>query len=185
MLTTRDYEVIDFVKQFKVADTDVISSLFFPNLRMCQYRLKSISDSNKLKRIRDNVTSKYIYFHKMPNQLNHSLLVTKFYSELCKFASVSKFRVEPVYNDIRPDGAFVFNYNGIPTVGLLEIELSNKGFDWNKYVRFCSHDNYKPFMTVQPTLFIVSDKVKPIDTCFKYHIIDTDFTNLRHSFGIR
>lgn len=178
MLTTRDYEVIDFVKEFKVADTDVISSLFFPSLQMCQRRLKEIVDNNKLKRTRDSINHKYIYYHKQPQQIKHSLIVSNFYCKLKNITDIPKFKIEPVYNDIRPDASFVYSDNGCYKVGLLEVELSNKGFDWNKYVRFCSHDNYKPFMTVPPNLFIISDKVKPIETNFNYKIIDLDMSNL-------
>lgn len=178
MLTTRDFDVIDFVKEFRVADTDIISDLFFPSLQMCQRRLKIIVDNNKLHRARDSINQKYIYYQKVPKQLNHSLLVTKFYHKLNTLSDVPKFKVEPIYDNIRPDAAFVYLSNGTYKVGLLEVELSNKGFDWNKYIRFCSNDNYKQFMTLPPTIFIVSNKVKPISVPFDYRILDINLSCL-------
>lgn len=180
MLTTRDYEIIDFVKEFKVADTNTISSLFFPSKSACQKRLKAMHDAKVLKRARDSLNDCYIYFHRPPKQLRHSLLVSKFYKILFECSTVIKFTVEPIYGDIRPDAAFVYTINSITRLGLLEVELSNKGFDWVKYDRFFSHDNYKKYMTVKPILFIVSDKVALRESLpCEVRILKTNFTSIR------
>jgi len=180
MLTTRDYEIIDFVKEFKAVDTDTISRLFFPSRSACQKRLKAMHDENVLKRARDSINDCYIYYHKQPKQLRHSLLVSRFYAELQKRTRVLKFSIEPVYDNIRPDAAFVYSVGGASRLGLLEVELSNKGFDWFKYDRFFASENYKRFMTVKPVLFIVSDKVslRPNAPC-KTIIVDTCFQSMR------
>lgn len=179
MITSRDFEVVEFVKQFKVANTDIISETFFPSVYACRKRMKVICDNNLLKKARDSVNSQYIYYHKNPQQIKHSLLVTKFYSILNSYCKIVKFNIEPVYGDIRPDAAFVYSINGINKVGVLEVELSNKGFNWSKYERFCMNDNFKPFMTIKPNVFIVSDKVKPINSNFEYVIIDPNFSNFK------
>lgn len=180
MLTTRDHEIIDFIKEFKAADTDTISGLFFPSKSACQKRLKAIHNENALKRARDSINDCYIYYYRQPKQLRHSLLVSRFYAALQRQARIIKFTVEPVYDNIRPDAAFVYSIGSSTNLGLLEVELSNKGFDWIKYDRFFANENYKRFMTVKPVLFIVSDKTPPRQNppC-KTIIVATDLKNIK------
>jgi hypothetical protein len=84
MLTSRDHEVIEFVKTFKIARTDTIKELFFPSLSACQKRLKSIYEQKELYRVRDVLTKDYLYYLSKPTQLKHSLLLSDFYRELHK-----------------------------------------------------------------------------------------------------
>lgn len=179
MLTSRDFEVIDFIKQFKVASTPTIAKTFFPSLSACQKRLKILYGEKKLQRARDSLNDHYIYFVRQPKQLRHSLHVTDFYGKLLDCCSVLKFNIEPAYGDIRPDGAFVYQHNGKNYVGLLEVELSNKGFDYYKYERFFSSGDYKKYMTAIPTVFIMGDHVKDRSTSYIKVIIRSDLSNLR------
>lgn len=160
MLTSRDYEVIDFVRRFKVASASSICTLYFPSQRVGRNRLRTMTDAGVLKRCRESVNNEYIYFIKRPKQLLHSLVVTQFYAQLRKECEVIKFNIEPVYGDIRPDAAFVYKHNGIKAVGLLEVELSNKGFDWHKYERFLA-GQYRQFMTAPPDIFVAAAKPVP------------------------
>lgn len=105
------------------------------------------------------------YYLKKPSQLRHSLMVAKFYSYFQKRYSIKKFNIEPTYGKIRPDAAFVYVQNGISEIGLLEVELSKKGFNWGKYEQFIGGNNYHEYMTKKPKLFIVSDHVKPVSNC--------------------
>lgn len=43
------------------------------------------------------------------------------------------FKIEPVIGDIRTDAVFGYKLNGKGYVGVLEVEISNKGFDFKKY----------------------------------------------------
>lgn len=176
MLTSRDFEVIDFVKKFKVATTQNVADVFFPSLSACQKRMKIIADEKKLIRARDSINNSFIYYHKQPKQLKHSLLVTRFYAELVKRCEVKKFIVEPDFDYLRPDAVFMYSHKGRNTVGVLEVEISNKGFDWVKYERFIRTEDYKKYMTVAPMLYIISDKMLSRDD-LHYKIIKTDFSN--------
>lgn len=179
MMTTRDFNVVDFVKKFKVADTGIIKDLYYPSIRVCQRRMKDIVNKGHLNAARERCNSSYLYFAKqLPQQLKHYYYIAKFYAELSKICEIKKFNIEVTYGNLRADGAFVYVHNGLQKVGLLEVELSNKGFDWGKYNRFISNDNYKSFMTVKPLIFILSDAVNPKKCNFDYKIINLDFNNL-------
>ncbi len=160
MLTTRDLRVIDFINEFKVASTSTIAKLFFPSLVVCQRRLKYLFDNKELKRMRESLNNEYIYFKKRPKQLKHSLTVTEFYKYLSSKYDIVNFKIEPVLGDIRPDAVFGYTKNGKGYIGLLEVELSNKGFNYMKYEKFYSSERYKEFFPTMPSVFVVGDKAK-------------------------
>ncbi|MEA5057792.1 MAG: hypothetical protein VB047_09585 [Anaerotignum propionicum] len=158
MITDRDYEVIEFLKSYKVASTDTISELFYEGkLRTAQHRLKSLVDKKQIKRSREAVNNQYIYYIKKPVHLRHSLLITDFYRELHKYSSsVVFFTREPDICGKRPDAVFGYRINGYECLGLLEVEISNKGFDRDKYC----NTKFLNFFPIAPKLFIISNQKK-------------------------
>jgi hypothetical protein len=172
MTTTRDLDIKEFLKEFKVANTTTIANLFFPSLSACQKRLKKMVDSKEIKRDRDSINNEYIYYIKRPQQLKHSLLVTKFYSYMSKQYNIATFKIEPVLENIRPDAVFGYEKHGKKYIGLLEVEISNKGFNFLKYEKFYSSETYKNFYPVMPTIFIVSDTVKLQQTKVNYELLN-------------
>lgn len=158
-MTARDYEIIEFVSYYKVASTDTIQQLFFPSLRICQRRLKILHEQKHLNRSRDSINNQYVYYLRRPAQLRHSLLVTDFYRELSKYCNVEVFKIEPTLGRIRPDAVIGYSVNGQNRLGLLEVEISHKGFDYAKYNSF----DFSAYFPVRPRLFVVSDKTIAVD----------------------
>lgn len=174
MVTSRDIEVKEFLQEYKVASTSTIALLFFPSLSACQKRLKKLVDNKEIKRDRDSITNEYIYYIKRPKQLKHSLLVTKFYGYISKQYKVATFKIEPVLDNIRPDAVFGFIKDDKKYIGLLEIEISNKGFNFAKYEKFYISEQYKSFYPVMPIIFIVSNKIIKIPKSnINYVLLDT------------
>lgn len=160
MITERDYEVIEFLKTYRVASTDTIAELFYNGkLRTAQHRLKVLSEKKQIRRSREAITNQYVYFINKPSQLRHSLLITDFYRELHKYSSsVVFFTREPDICGKRPDAIFGYRMNSNEYLGLLEVEISNKGFDSEKY----SNAKFINFFPVSPKLFVVSNQKKKI-----------------------
>lgn len=180
MMTTRDMSIINFVEEFKVANTSTIAEVFFDSRYSCYKRLQIINKSRELKRYRDSINNEFIYFKKKPKQLKHSLMISHFYRELHKKSDIVNFKIEPVMGDIRPDALFGYKCGDKSYLGLLEVEISHKGFNYNKYDRFYSSGNYKNFLPVMPTVFIVGDKINlPDKSKIKYIVIDTEFNEFR------
>lgn len=188
MITNRDIEVVEFLKEFKVARRDTLLALFYPSLRIAQERLSILTDEKLIKRIRDHNNMQYIYYTKMPEQLKHSLLVTDFYRELRKRSDKVTFKIEPQYGSIRPDAVFGYMEGDKGKIGLLEAEISHKGFDWNKYIRFFGGE-YKSHLPALPVLCIVGDKISPSgadklrEMGVRVAIIKTDFSNMGEVYG--
>lgn len=178
MLTSRDFEIISFVQELKLASTDTIAQSFFPTLNSCRKRLKIIIEQGYLRRSRDIVSAQYVYYKSKPKQFRHSLLVSDFYRELSKAAKIRRFKTEPTYDDIRPDAIIGYEINDVKYLGLLEVEISNKGLDLYKYNRLYANERYKKFFPTMPIIFVVSDIKSLPPTPYKTVLIDTGFKNL-------
>jgi hypothetical protein len=180
MLTSRDIEIKEFLDNYKVATTTTLAHFFFPSSWACYKRLKYLSEHKQIKRMRDSIKNEYIYYIKHPKQLKHSLLVTDFYRELSKQFQVINFKVEPVLGNIRPDAVFGYIDNNKKCIGLLEVEISNKGFNINKYEKFYISNEYKSYFPVMPRIFIVTNKNIIIkNTSIKYEILIIEKDGLR------
>ena len=176
MITPRDFDVVEFVKEVKVASTSTVAQLFFPSIRTAEIRLNVICNANLLKRSRDNVSNEYVYYSSRPKQ---------FYRELSKIAVVHGFKIEPTYDDMRPDAVFGFQIGEKKYLGLLEVEISNKGLDLFKYNKLFANENYKKFFPTMPIIFVVSDLKSIPGTPYRTVLVDTRFTNLPIRLGIR
>lgn len=186
MITNRDKKVIEFVDKYKIATTDTIAELFYPNIKVARRRLKAIYDSKLLKRERDHFTAQYNYYTKKPKQLRHSLLLTEFYRELNKISEIQYFENEYVCDDVRADGIVAFVYRGKGYVGFIEVEISNNGLDVEKYERLYKNGkyiNYYPLDVLKafPLIFAVTNKPIP-KTNLKIIEISGDMSNMPRDF---
>lgn len=185
MITSRDFDVIEFVKEVKVASTSTIAQLFFPSIRTAEIRLNVICKANLLKRSRDSVSNEYAYYSTKPKQFRHSLLVSGFYRELAKISAVYGFRVEPMFDEMRPDAVFGYEIGCRKFLGLLEVEISNKGLNLYKYNKLYANERYKKFFPTMPVIFIVSNLKALPDTPYRTILVDTKFVQLPIRLGIR
>jgi hypothetical protein len=182
MLTTRDLSILDFLDTYKIASTSTIAELFFPSKISCYKRLQTMYNEKVIKRSRESLNNEFIYYKKNPpKQYKHRLLVTDFYRELHKRTTVVSFKPECVLENIRPDAVFAYKLNGKTYLGLLEVEISNKGFS-NKYEGFYTSELYKKFFPVFPQIYVIGSRIKlPQNAKNNYIIIDDKLSNFRLS----
>jgi hypothetical protein len=142
--------------------------------------LKKLAENGRIKRARLTMNHDYIYYTKKPGNYMHDLLVTDFYRELQKRVKVLNFVSEKQIGKIRPDGIFAYEIDGKQRLGLLEVEISHKGFDFEKYEEFYRTAAYKEFFPVMPTVYIVCRSAKlPKSSQIKYVTIKTDISDFR------
>ncbi|MEG0693002.1 MAG: hypothetical protein RR444_07960, partial [Oscillospiraceae bacterium] len=99
-------------------------------------------------------------------------------ANLSKICVVANYKLEPTLGSIRPDALFGYRYNNKNYIGLLEVEISNKGFDINKYLRFYSSKEYQSYLPAMPKIFIIGNNVKPQKADFSIVNIKEDLSNL-------
>ncbi|WP_193774795.1 hypothetical protein [Vallitalea guaymasensis] len=154
--------MIEFIEEFRVANTSTICELFYPSLRVAQIRLKKMTELQELKRHRYYYTNEYIYYKKRNNQLRHDLILTNFYRELNRISKVIRFDKEfDKIKGIRPDGFIVYSVNGLNYIAFVEVEISKKGLDLEKYKRLYLGCEYKEHLPVFPLIIIITNnKIK-------------------------
>jgi hypothetical protein len=180
MLTRRDLDILNFIEEYRIASTTTLTALFFPSLRSCQLRLRTLAVNGKVKRARLTMNHDYIYYVKKPGNFMHDLLVTEFYRELSQRSKILNFVSEKGLGKIRPDAIFGFEFEGKQRLGLLEVEISHKGFDFEKYEEFYRTVAYKEWFPIMPTVYIVGRNIKPPKTTqIKYVTIITDMSDFR------
>lgn len=151
-LTSRDLEAIDFLEFHRIASTSTLEHFIYKSRRVAQRRLKMMADSKYVKRSQDYINRDYSYYIEKPKQFRHSLLITEFYKEFSKYVDIKYFETQKKIDHIIPDGLIGYVESGIKKVAILEVEISNKGFDYAKYHNF----PYKKYFNTFPNVFVVS-----------------------------
>lgn len=179
IITSRDLDIFDFLEEYRIASTSTLTALFFPSLKYAQKRLKMLFDAGRLKRARLTMNHDYIYYLKKPGNYMHDLLRTEFYRYLYLNSRIINFVSEKQISNIRPDAIFAYEVNGKQRLGLLEVEISNKGLDTDKYDIFYSSGEYKRYFPSMPPIYIVARKPKKLISNVNFIFIDTDFSNFK------
>ncbi|XTR39301.1 hypothetical protein ACQQ2T_15450 (plasmid) [Paraclostridium tenue] len=182
-LTTRDNEIIEFLRTVSVADTTTLNEIFFGNsTRACQRRMKMLVDAKLVKRLeRKYINQEYIYYvSRVPKQLEHKLLLSKL---ICKMhglgAEIIKVKSPLCVSNIIADGFVVYKIGNTVRMALIEVERS-KEFDEGKYIEVVNAKEFKNMFPVRPLIIIVSDN-KPVNMdLFKIINIKTDFSNIEN-----
>lgn len=179
IVTDRDKLVLEFINKFKFATTDTIAELFYPNLVIARRRLKLLYDNKLLKRDRDHFTAQYYYYNTKSKQMKHQLLLTDFYRELNKIAEIVFFENEFKCENVIADALAVYKLNEIAYVAFIEVEISNKGIDLDKYEKLFRSNKYeKYFNGVFPLIIAITNKTIP-KTSLKIIEVNEDIENLR------
>lgn len=180
MMTSRDFDIIDFLIDYQIATTSTIASKFFTSGVRCQIRMKQLYDDKRVKRARLSFNHDYMYYVNKPKQYMHQLLITEFYGELMRNSNVITFTKSKKIGNIIPDSIFAYEIDGVKKLGLLEVEISNKGFDYEKYEKFFLSGEYSNYFPEMPPVYIVCKNARiPKNTPVKFIKIKTDLSNFK------
>ena len=160
-LTERDYEIINFVKEYKAVDINTIARLYFPSLATAEKRLRKLVESKKLNRSRANILEPYVYYRgTKPTNIKHSLALSQVYSILQSEYEVVKCKREwecKYYNKVlRPDLMLVIRRYGKLFSLFIEVDLS-KSYK-NKYDTFITSNYYQNYFPMQPIIVVISNR---------------------------
>lgn len=177
----RDLDIIAFVKEFKVVNSDIIAKLFFSNSNNCitlaNRRLKKLVELGKLNRSkRTNILEPYIYYiGSKPSNWKHSLLIAQSYCDICSKYSVIKYKreyeIKYLNKTLRCDLMTIVKDNNNIKAFIIEIqnakhykdkwtEYINKGYWRNKFgvlPRIIVYSRYNSYQSLIPIEFIKLD----------------------------
>ena len=179
-LTDRDINLIEFLKENKVADTQTLSHIFFnSSLRSCQHRLKKLCDNGDIKAFRENILSQNIYYvKKKPSSFRHALKVTQFIAELHKLGiEILKIKTPYKCGNMIADSLIICRINGDVKIIWLEVELC-KFFNISKYETMYYSRKWKEVLPTFGSIVVVTDKKVKTNNTFNITKIKTDFSNM-------
>lgn len=172
VLTNRDEQIIEFLKNYKCAKSSTISKLFFnSSTRPCNRRLKYLNEHGFIKSSQEYVSTENIhYINRKPTQLKHSCLCSEFISKMKIENNVIKDRVEFKIGNIRSD-LLVITQNENIEIFLVEVCIT-KPFDLNKYINLKRSLKWKEVFPVFPNIIVISDK--KVNKSIDLNIIEYD-----------
>lgn len=176
-LTDRDINLIEFLKENKVADTNTLSTIFFnSSLRSCQHRLKKLVDNGDIKAFRPDILSQNIYYvKKKPTSFKHALKVTQFIAELHKLGiEILKIKTPYKCGNMIADSLIICRINGDVKILWLEVELC-KFFNISKYETMYYSRKWKEVLPTFGSIVVVTDKKVKTNNTFNIIKIKTDF----------
>lgn len=170
-MTTRDFEIIEFIEKYRVVSTQTLCHFFFKSIHSCYkvtHRLTEKGLLNRTKILNDSINSSYIYFiNKPPQQIKHMLTITDFMSKWDSKYGVQDFNIQMKLGEIIPD-AIMMSQNQLY---IIEVEISNKGFNYMKYEKFFSSNEYLKFFNEMPTILVYGNANIPTNTRCNYRVI--------------
>ena len=184
-LTERDIEIIEFIKQCGVVDTQTICKIYFDGgLRTCQIRLKKLVDNKYIKKIEREtfLEQNVFYINKKPKQIKHKLLFSKFVAELQSLgAEILKIKSPLRIDNVIADGFIAYKLGGENKILLVEIELT-KYFNLKKYEELYYSKKWKDMFPVFPSIVVISDK--RVEKSTRYTVIDikTNFEDMKNIY---
>lgn len=181
ILTDRDKEIIQFLKDFKVATTTTISQIYFnSSIRPCQRRLKYLSEHGYIKSYQETViTEKIHYAKRKPINLKHALVLSEFIAKLkIQNIEILKYKVPYQISNIIADAFIAIRINNQNYIYFVEVENTKK-FNLDKYEKLYYSRIWKETFPIFPNILVITDK--KINRNEKLNIIDIklDLSNLK------
>ena len=181
--------ILELVEKFKACDVTHIARLLYMGnsqpVKKAQTKLTAMVDDGLLKRRRNNINCRYYYYlDREPAQLQHKLLLTELYAQLCEKHSREHVEMIPEYSGlpgIRPDAFIKVQHNRRTYLYFAEIQISNNPLDIEKYERaYMANKQMKIFPEgVFPNILAVTDKRIPAGSRhLSVIILDTGFKNI-------
>ena len=159
-LTQRDIEIINFIKEYKIADTETLTTLFFPSQATCEKRLRKLVEARKLNRYREDILHSYVYYKgQRPTNIKHTLAISKVYSMLSSCYQIVKCRREYEFRYLnkclRADLFVVIKVKDKLIPIIVEVELC-KTYK-HKYDDFINSKYYQKYFPIEPIIVVVSN----------------------------
>ena len=174
VLNDRDEKIIEFLKEYKCANTSTLATIFFNgSKRPCSRRLKNLREHGFINSSQEFVCLEQIhYVGKKPTQLKHSSTLSSFIGLIYKNdIEILKSKVEFKIENVRADLLLVCKINEKTKIYFIEV-CNTKKFDVKKYLKLKESNVWRKVFPVFPEIIVISNK--PVDTDPRLNIIEID-----------
>lgn len=182
VITDRDKDIIQFLKDFKVATTTTIADIYFnSSLRPCQRRLKYLAEHGHIKSYQENIiTEKIHYVRKKPVNLKHALILSEFIAKLkINNIEILKYKVPYKIDNVIADAFIAIRVNNQNYIYFVEVENTKK-FDLDKYEKLYYSRSWKSVFPILPEVIVITDKPVSDSKIIKIRKIKLNLSNLHN-----
>jgi predicted transcriptional regulator len=157
MLAERDYKIAEFIREFRAVYSDHVEQVFNMSEVRANKRLRELVKEKLVKRKRDALTPKYVYFVDKPTL--HKVLITELYTRLLKAGGIlMQFKRSPKCSSMIPDAFFEYQLHGYRYFVFVEVQLSNGTLDTEKYEKYFESREWKKDLPAFPRVLVVGDR---------------------------
>ena len=160
VMTQRDYDIIQTVDTLRILSATQIERLFYSSQQAQALRCKKLVDHKKLKRIRKDNWSPYLYYlGKKPKQIQSILATSEFYTR-CITSGLNVTYIEREKPFVLGDGRFTLIPDAVITIEKDSVEYeffievdNTKELSTAKYYKA-----YKEYGFLPPPIISISDR---------------------------
>jgi hypothetical protein len=185
MIVKRDQTIINFLEDFRIANTGQLHRLFFPNtpVQYSSRRLKYLFDEGYIKRTRSTLTSGYAYYvGKKSGQMHHDLIRVELFITLKQLYTITEWGNEATIGNIRPDAVAIIDDHGIKFPVFIEIHLNNR-FDFDKYKELLKTTDLKALFGLMPRVLICTEQKLTLPNIgIKFKLVSIDMSGIDSIF---
>lgn len=159
-ITDKDMKIIDTIDTLRALTATQIERLFYTSHQAQNRRCKQLTDHKKIKRLRENNWTPYIYYlGKKPSQLKSILAISEFYTR-CVSSGLNVTYIERekhfIFKDgefrIIPDAVISIEKDGVEYEFFIEVD-NTKELSTNKYYRA-----FKEYGFIPPPIVSISNR---------------------------
>jgi hypothetical protein len=191
LITERDKRIVDWLEEMKVAKSGQIERVFFrgnsQSKILCNRRLLRLYKGKVIKRDRAFINTEFIYYTKKIQQVDHSLYVTEFYTQLVGLGGeVLAFETEKSLDSLRPDALCDYLHtNGKVYQMFVEVHLSTLPFDQGKYENYYQSGKWRQQFDTFPRIILATDRnIQLKESKLRYFKIPLSFKGIETIFRI-
>lgn len=148
-------EVVQFVRDFKIARSSTINALYYHHKQVAQRRLKSLVDAGELRQAKTQ--GENLYYIKPPAQMYHRLLITEFLRKAAlNGEKIKNWQATYHCGNVLADA--LLWWDNVPT--FVEVQVSQSP-NVLKYEKLRLSDEWRECFVAFPQLAIITDQEIP------------------------
>jgi hypothetical protein len=176
----RVQNILEFIEKVRVCDITHVARMFFYKNKYsvinARKKLRDLVKDKKLKIIRNDTNMRHIYYiDKKPAQLQHKLILTELYVQLCRVYGKDNIEIEPEWAicNIRPDAFIKIKIGKRLYMFFVEVQISNNPCNVQKYEATYQLQKVFPEGVFPVVLFITDQKEVIRSSNFETKVLNT------------
>lgn len=162
-MTSRDFEILDFLEKYSVCTTSLLAHKFFNDKKAyCYKRLQYLTDKGYVKTVKISgkaINSENVFYLKNPpKNIKHQLGIVWFVIKFMDHYNVLDVKLETKIENIIPDIILTYkNERNDIKIMLCEVQRRHENFNYMKYENLYASQKFKKYFNEFPEVALISN----------------------------